>query len=264
MRADAGPREVNTPSLEARDIAPFRGARNQARPKRLRRATRHRLPAAHFDFVALVDGAPRSMGSPADGTNTTLLRRRMGEVLRGQCPVADVGKKIGGKVGQNIKAGFFQNACPMRMSYLLGHVPSASRSRQRHVHPRGRRALEFSLTVRQLGLVIGLLQCIACAFASVGSAENAQATLLEKRAMSRCLAKAGAGSPAGDDAAKTAAAYLEQGTVGIEVYEKLEALASGYLEREYTGSVKSNYNTMKCLDLVDSDELDRLVRDSTQ
>jgi hypothetical protein len=54
------------------------------------------------------------------------------------------------------------------------------------------------------------------------------------------------------------------GTAGIEVYEKLEALAASYLEREYTGSVKSNYNTMKCLDLFDSDELDRLARDSAK
>lgn len=33
--------------------------------------------------------------------------------------VADVGKKIGGKVEHNIKAGIFQNACPIRMSYVL-------------------------------------------------------------------------------------------------------------------------------------------------
>jgi hypothetical protein len=113
-------------------------------------------------------------------------------------------------------------------------------------------------------LVISLLQCIACAAATVDSTENAEATLLKKWALSRCLAKASANSPAGDDAAKTAAAYLEMGTAGIEVYEKLEALASSYLGREYTGSVKSNYNTMKCLDLFDSDELDRLARDSTK
>jgi hypothetical protein len=31
-----------------------------------------------------------------------------------------------------------------------------------------------------------------------------------------------------------------------------------------TGSVKSNYNTMKCLDLYDSDELDKLTRDSAK
>lgn len=34
-------------------------------------------------------------------------------------PVAEVGKKIGGKVQVNIEANIFQNACPIRMSYVL-------------------------------------------------------------------------------------------------------------------------------------------------
>ena len=33
--------------------------------------------------------------------------------------VAEVGEKIGGKVGLNIKNGTFQNACAIRMSMLL-------------------------------------------------------------------------------------------------------------------------------------------------
>ena len=37
-------------------------------------------------------------------------------------PVADVGKKIGGKVEQNIASGIFQNACPIRMSYVLNYT----------------------------------------------------------------------------------------------------------------------------------------------
>lgn len=34
-------------------------------------------------------------------------------------PVADVGRIIGGNVGQNISGGYFENACPIRMSYVL-------------------------------------------------------------------------------------------------------------------------------------------------
>jgi hypothetical protein len=119
------------------------------------------------------------------------------------------------------------------------------------------------LTAHHAGVVV-VLQCIACASSPGEGAKAPQKMLLKKWALSRCLAKASADSPAGDDAAKTAAAYLERGTVGIEVYEKLEVLAGSYLEREYTGSVKNSYNTMKCLDLYDSDELDRLVRDSAK
>jgi hypothetical protein len=36
-------------------------------------------------------------------------------------PVSMVGKKIGGKVQQNIDAKIFKNACPIRMSYVLNH-----------------------------------------------------------------------------------------------------------------------------------------------
>ena len=56
----------------------------------------------------------------------------------------------------------------------------------------------------------------------------------------------------------------ELGEAVVEVYEKLDALAGGYLDPEYTGSVKSNSNTMMCLALYDSDELDRLARDSAK
>ncbi|MEX8812297.1 T6SS effector amidase Tae4 family protein, partial [Salmonella enterica] len=33
--------------------------------------------------------------------------------------VADVGSIIGGNVGKNITGSYFQNACPIRMSYVL-------------------------------------------------------------------------------------------------------------------------------------------------
>jgi hypothetical protein len=37
-------------------------------------------------------------------------------------PVAGVGGKIGGKVKENIDSGVFQNACPIRMSYVLNYA----------------------------------------------------------------------------------------------------------------------------------------------
>ncbi|GGD56421.1 type VI secretion system amidase effector protein Tae4 [Caballeronia grimmiae] len=36
--------------------------------------------------------------------------------------VAGVGKLIGGRVNDNVKAGIFQNACPIRMSYVLNRT----------------------------------------------------------------------------------------------------------------------------------------------
>jgi Type VI secretion system (T6SS), amidase immunity protein len=88
--------------------------------------------------------------------------------------------------------------------------------------------------------------------------------ILKKWTLSRCLSQAAGETPAGDDAAKTAAAYLEMGNAGIEVYEKLDALAKGFLARTYTGSVKSQYDTMKCIDLFESEELDRIAKDAAR
>ena len=46
-------------------------------------------------------------------------------------PVVDVGNIIGGKVKANVDSGIFQNACPIRMSYVLNYsgvpVPSGHR-----------------------------------------------------------------------------------------------------------------------------------------
>ncbi len=84
--------------------------------------------------------------------------------------------------------------------------------------------------------------------------------MLKNWALSRCLAKAGGASQAGDDAAKSAAAYLEMGNADIEVYAKMDALADSYLAGKYGGSVPSRYDTMKCIDLYHSSELDSLVR----
>jgi hypothetical protein len=113
-----------------------------------------------------------------------------------------------------------------------------------------------------LGVTLSL--CIACATSQGTSGQNTQRLVLKKWALARCLAKASGPSPAGDDAAKTAAAYLEQGKSDLEVYETIDALVGRYLNREYTGSVQSNYTTMKCLDLYHSDELDQLARHSVK
>jgi hypothetical protein len=91
----------------------------------------------------------------------------------------------------------------------------------------------------------------------------AQDQALKNWALSRCLAKANQSERAGDDAAKSAAAYLEMSKVGIEVYDKLDGLVDNYLKRAYGGSVKSDYNTMKCIDLYQSSDLQVLISHAT-
>ncbi len=86
-----------------------------------------------------------------------------------------------------------------------------------------------------------------------------QKTLLKNWALSRCLAEVNADGPAKDDANATAGAYLEFGRQSIEVYGELSKLVNKYVKLTYAGSVESSFNTMKCIDLFHSRELDRLA-----
>ena len=87
-----------------------------------------------------------------------------------------------------------------------------------------------------------------------------QKTLLKNWALSVCLAKISKDPSAKEDANATASAYLEFGHQRIEVYDALRDIAERYANRRYSGSIKSEFNTMKCIDLFHSKELDSLVK----
>lgn len=86
-----------------------------------------------------------------------------------------------------------------------------------------------------------------------------QRTLLKNWALCRCLAQATTDPATRDDADATAAAYLEFGKQPIEAYEALSKLVDRYAKLKYGGSTNSTYNTMKCVDLFHSKELDALT-----
>jgi hypothetical protein len=120
-----------------------------------------------------------------------------------------------------------------------------------------------SLKIHPLVLALAIPVGVASCAQSSSTRPDPQVAILKKWALSRCLSQAAGQTVAGDDAAKTAAAYLEIGSAGIEVYEKLDALAKSFLTQTYTGSVKSEYNTMKCIDFFESEELERMAKDAT-
>lgn len=91
-----------------------------------------------------------------------------------------------------------------------------------------------------------------------------QKTLLKNWALSVCLAKISKDPEAKNDANATASAYLEFGHQRIESYDALRNLAERYATRRYGGSIKSEFNTMKCIDLFHSKELDDLARRYTR
>ena len=91
------------------------------------------------------------------------------------------------------------------------------------------------------------------------TAKYDQKTLLKNWALSVCLAQVAKDEKTAEDAGITASAYLEFGHQGIEAYEELRKLVSKFKNLKYDGSVKSEYNTMKCIDLFHSKDLDQLT-----
>lgn len=92
------------------------------------------------------------------------------------------------------------------------------------------------------------------------TAKYSQKTLLKNWALSRCLAQIALDPASRDDANATAGAYLEFGHQPIETYEAIDQLVGKFTKREYAGSTKSPYNTMKCIDLFHSRELEGVLR----
>lgn len=90
-----------------------------------------------------------------------------------------------------------------------------------------------------------------------------QKTLLKNWALSICLAQAAQDERTAKDAGSTAGAYLEFGKQDLAVYDELRALVAKYVDLKYGGSVQSEFNTMKCIDLFHSKELDRLTTKAT-
>lgn len=91
-----------------------------------------------------------------------------------------------------------------------------------------------------------------------------QTTLLKNWVLSVCIGKISHSEQDRRDAGITAGAYLEFGTVPIEAYEEATTLIDGYVSRTYHGSTEGNFDTMKCIDLYHSAELEQLVKKHVQ
>lgn len=122
-----------------------------------------------------------------------------------------------------------------------------------------------------LGTAMVSVACGVCAEANAASRyassqveTYSKGTLLKNWAISACLAEIATDPAARADANATAGAYLEFGRQPIETYEALRQLAQRYAQRRYSGSVSSEFNTMKCIDLFHSPELDALVKQATR
>lgn len=96
-----------------------------------------------------------------------------------------------------------------------------------------------------------------------------QKTLLKNWALSVCFAQITNDEKAVSDASATASAYLEFGKQDLDAYDELRSLVKKYVNLEYSakpdiGQTPPALNTMKCIDLFHSHELDRLTRRLTK
>lgn len=98
------------------------------------------------------------------------------------------------------------------------------------------------------------------AFGEPQTEKYSQSALLKNWALSVCLATVAKNVSEREDANATASAYLEFGRQPIDAYDALRALVERYAHRKYGGSIKSEFNTMKCIDLFHSKDLDALAR----
>ena len=78
--------------------------------------------------------------------------------------------------------------------------------------------------------------------------------------LSRCLSKAFPNEPLKQDALNSASAYLETSNLPVDAFTNADPLIDNFLQRNYQGSIPGTFNTKKCIDLFNSDELERLYQ----
>jgi hypothetical protein len=115
------------------------------------------------------------------------------------------------------------------------------------------------ITVACALIALMVSQPLAAQPANSGTSRSDQKILMKNWALSICFARIAQDAQTKKDAGATARAYLENSQQGVEAFEQIGKLVDKYVKLQYGGSDKADYNTMKCIDLFHSKELDRLV-----
>ena len=105
------------------------------------------------------------------------------------------------------------------------------------------------------------LSCFLAALLLVATPAVAaeEVTLFRDWIRARCLAVAAGDTDLGRDAAASAGAYVERGSLPAAAYEAGEALIATAMAKQLGGSQPVRYDTLKCLELGASREVGRLV-----
>ena len=93
---------------------------------------------------------------------------------------------------------------------------------------------------------------------------NAQAQIYKNWVLSYCLSKIALDAASKQDALNSASAYLEKSSLPVESFTAAQPLIQKYLDKNYTGSIAGSFNTKKCIDLYQSEELSQFYQSIIQ
>lgn len=109
-------------------------------------------------------------------------------------------------------------------------------------------------------VAISLITVVCSSFVGATTSDTkVQKTLYKSWVLSRCLSAISSENDK-QDYLNTASAYLERSNLPVEAFIKAEPLIKQLLGETYTGSIKGTFESKKCIDLFNSDELDSLYR----
>lgn len=116
--------------------------------------------------------------------------------------------------------------------------------------------------MNKIALLLFAFMIVSCANEKDSNSESAhQESIFKNWVLSRCLSYTFKDPIQKQDALNTASAYLEQSTLSVEQLTSSEPLIKNYLSKKYDGSIEGTFNTMKCIDLFNSSDLDTLYQD---
>jgi len=114
---------------------------------------------------------------------------------------------------------------------------------------------------RRIAVFLGfiLASILAGAVADAGRVQYSPIQYLKNFALSVCLADGYRSAEAVKDSLAAAGGYSELGSLPFEAYEEAESLAKQFLAKKYESVSGQKLILMKCVDLLNSQELDQLA-----
>jgi hypothetical protein len=86
------------------------------------------------------------------------------------------------------------------------------------------------------------------------------AEYLKNFALSVCISHGYQSDEVVKDSSTAAGGYFQRGSLPIKAYEEAEALAKGFLSKEYVGMHGGKFTLMKCIDVFNRKELEWLIQ----